>query len=180
MKRITTLLFFILLISKGYAQNLTPVDVGSTVKFTIKNFGFSTAGTFTGLKGNIRFDAAGIGNTSFNVSVDARSINTNNQAKDKHLCKEEFLDVEKYPLISFSSSAISANAKPGMFLMYGKLAIKGITKEISFPFTATAQNNGYLFSGSFNINRGDFKVGGSSLVLADKLEVSLSVFAKKN
>lgn len=180
MKRITTLLFFILLISKGYAQNLTPVDEGSTVKFSIKNFGFSTVGSFTGLKGNIRFDVANMGNTNFNVSINATSINTDNQARDKHLRKEEYFDVDRYPLISFVSSTISANAKPGLFLMYGKLTIKGVTKEISFPFTVTEQNNGYLFSGAFKINRRDFKVGGSSLVLADNLEVSLSVFAKKN
>jgi polyisoprenoid-binding protein YceI len=43
-----------------------------------------------------------------------------------------------------------------------------------------AQNNGYLFSGAFTINRRDFGVGGNSMVLADNLQVSLDVIAKEN
>jgi polyisoprenoid-binding protein YceI len=180
MKRIITFLLFTLLASIGYAQNFTPVDEGSSVKFTIKNFGFSTSGSFSGLKGSVRFDADNTANASFSVSLNAGSVNTDNQARDKHLRKEEYFDIEKYPLISFVSSSVSANAKPGTYLMLGKLTIKGIAKDIYFPFTATAQNDGYLFSGSFKINRRDFKVGGSSMVLADNLKVLLSVFAKKN
>lgn len=170
---------FILLLSKSYCQNFLPVDEGSSIKFSIKNFGFSAGGTFTGIKGNIKFDAAKAGDAKFDVSINATSLNTNNQARDKHLRKEEYFDVEKYSTINFKSSSISS-IKPETFLIHAKVTIKGTTKEISFPFTATAQNNGYLFVGSFKINRRDFGVGGSSMVLADNLEVSLSVFAKKN
>lgn len=180
MQKISILLFFIVLFGKGNAQNLMPVDEGSAIKFSIKNFGFSTGGSFTGLKGKIQFDAANTNLTSFTVSLDAASINTDNQSRDKHLRKEEYFNVEKYPVISFASAGVSTGDKPGTFLMKGNLTIKGVTKQISYPFTAIEQNNGFLFSGSFNINRRDFGVGGSSMVLADNLLVSLSVFAKKN
>lgn len=179
MNRITTLLSFILLFSKADAQNYQPVDEGSSIKFAIKNFGFTADGRFTGLKGSIKFDSANSSAASFAVSVNAGSVNTSNQSRDKHLRKEEYFDTEKYTTINFTSSSISST-KPGTFLMHGKLTIKGTTKEISFPFTATAQNSGYLFAGSFKINRRDFGIGGSSMVLADNLEVSLSIFGKKN
>lgn len=179
MKQITVLLFFSLMLIKVEAQNYLPIDAGSTIKFAIKNFGLSTGGSFTGIKGDIKFDAANCSAASFTVTINATSINTNNQSRDKHLRKEEYFDVEKYPIISFVSSSVST-AKTGSFLMQGKLTIKGITKDIAFPFTATAQNNDYLFAGSFKINRRDFSVGGSSMVLGDNLEVSLSIIAKKN
>lgn len=179
MKKITILLFFSLMLIKVEAQNYLPSDAGSTIKFAIKNFGLSTGGTFTGIKGDIKFDAANYSAASFTVTINATTINTNNQSRDKHLRKEEYFDVEKYPIISFVSSSVST-AKAGSFLMQGKLTIKGITKDIAFPFTATAQNNDYLFAGSFKINRRDFSVGGSSMVLGDNLEVSLSIVAKKN
>ncbi|MCI0751233.1 MAG: YceI family protein, partial [Flammeovirgaceae bacterium] len=57
----------------------------------------------------------------------------------------------------------------------GKLTIKNVTKEISFPFTATKQDNGYLFKGGFTINRRDFGVGEGSLSLADELMVKFSI-----
>jgi polyisoprenoid-binding protein YceI len=177
MKRIAILLFLFSFLITAEAQRLSPVEAGSSIKFTIKNFGFATSGSFSGLKGVILFDVTDIRHASFAVSVNAASINTDNQARDKHLRKEEYFDVEKFPLINFISSSVS-ETKPGMLLMLGKLTIKGVTKEVSFPFTAVAQNGGYHFAGSFKINRRDFGVGGSSMVLADNLDVSLSVFAK--
>ena len=59
----------------------------------------------------------------------------------------------------------------------GNLTIKGATKAISFPFTATKTANGYLFSGSFTINRLDYGVGKSSMVLSDDVDVTLKVQA---
>lgn len=177
LKRFTSLAFLFFVFVGADGQRLTPDGTGSTIKFTIKNFGFATTGNFSGLKGSIMFDASNSSHSSFAVSINAASVNTNNQLRDKHLRKEEYFDVEKYPLINFISSAISQTT-PGNFLMQAKLTIKGVTKDISFPFTASAQKNGYLFAGSFKINRRDFGVGGSSMVLADNLDVSLSIFAK--
>ena len=63
--------------------------------------------------------------------------------------------------------------------MFGNITIKGVTKEIKFPFTFTAKDGGYLFEGEFKINRRDFGVGGKSFSISDELSVELSVFAKK-
>jgi polyisoprenoid-binding protein YceI len=63
--------------------------------------------------------------------------------------------------------------------MYGNLTIKGVTKEIKFPFLYIPKEDGYLFQGEFEINRRDFGVGGKSLSLSDDLKVELSVLAKK-
>jgi polyisoprenoid-binding protein YceI len=73
---------------------------------------------------------------------------------------------------------VTSSNKPGVLFIFGKLTIKNQTKDISFPFTATATNEGYLFKGEFNINRRDFGVGDAS-VISDNLEVQLSVLAKK-
>jgi polyisoprenoid-binding protein YceI len=177
--KLTITLFFTLLFAHGYAQHLTPVDEGSSIKFTIKNFGFSTSGSFTGIKGTIQFNAANIQTANFDMNVNAGSINTGNSTRDKHLRNDDYFDVAKYPLIRFTSSNVSKVAA-GKFLMTGNLTIKGVTKQISFPFMLVAQNNGYLFSGAFTINRRDFGVGGNSMVLADNLQVSLDVIAKEN
>jgi polyisoprenoid-binding protein YceI len=105
-------------------------------------------------------------------------VNTDNDSRDNHLRKEEYFDVQSRPRIIFKSEKITAG-KSGNFQVSGKLTIKGTTKDISFPFKASAKDDGYLFDGSFQLNRRDFKVGGNSLVLGDNVSVSLSVFAKK-
>jgi len=165
------------LISTG--QNYQPVDQLSDIKFTIKNLGFNVTGTFKGLAGTIRFNATDPGSSSFNVTIDANTVNTGTGARDNHLRKEEYFDVAKYPKISFVSKQVTASGKNGGYTVTGNLTIKGVTKEISFPFTVTAKNDGLLFTGECKLNRRDFKVGGSSMVLSDNLVVSLKVFAKK-
>jgi polyisoprenoid-binding protein YceI len=159
------------------AQQYQPVDDKSAITFTIKNFGISTGGSFKGLDGTIDFDKTNPGKAAFNISIDAGKVNTDNDSRDSHLRKEEYFDAGNFPKISFQSERITARGSG--FSVSGKLTIKGTTKDISFPFSATAKEDGLLFEGNFEINRRDFKVGGNSMVLGDNVTVTLSVFARK-
>lgn len=116
-----------------FAQNFKPIDEGSRVRFSIKNFGIPTGGTFTGLQGNIIFDADNLSASSFDVNVDAKTINTSINARDNHLRKDEYFDVKKYPTLRFISTKVTTSSTKGSLLVSGKITIKGITKEISFP-----------------------------------------------
>ena len=164
---------------QGRAQNYVPVAAGSAIKFSIKNFAVNVGGSFTGLKGTIHFNEADQASAMFDVTVDANSVNTGNNGRDNHLKKEEYFYVQKYPAIRFVSKHVITPGEPGLFTMTGIMMIKGVSKEISFPFNVTKQQDGLLFTGTVKLNRRDFKVGGSSLILSDNLTVSLSVFAKK-
>jgi polyisoprenoid-binding protein YceI len=144
----------------------------------IKNFGIKTGGDFKGLKGNIKFYPANPTASSFDVTVDAGTVDTDNESRDGHLKKEEYFDVEKYKTIEFKSTKVMFSKVAGRFYMYANVTIKGVTKPVEFGFAATAKNGGYVFDGEFQINRRDFGVGGTSVSMSDKLTVSLSVFAK--
>ena len=164
----------------AFGQNYTPADDGSKVRFVIKNFGINTGGTFEGLAGTITFDPANLTNASFNVTVDAKTVDTDMEARDNHLRKEEYFDVEKYPKVSFKSTKITTTNKDGYLFMFGVITIKNISKEISFPFKQTSKDGGILFDGEFKLNRLDFGVGGKSFSMSDELNVELSIFAKKS
>jgi polyisoprenoid-binding protein YceI len=154
-----------------------PVDQGSTVAFTIKNLGFAVKGSFSGLDGLIRFDPAHPDDAGFDVSIDAATVNTDNSMRDDHLRKESFFDVKNYQRIRLTSTKVLAAKKPGTWILVGKLTIKNHTRDISFPFSATASGGGYLFSGQFALNRKDFDIGGGP-ILSDELQVTLLVLAK--
>jgi polyisoprenoid-binding protein YceI len=177
MKRIA----FILLVfftSKIVSVQYKPIDEGSELKFTIRNFGFDVAGSFTGLQGNIYFDPRSPNNMSFDVTIDAGTVNTGNTLRDEHLKNEGYFDVKNYPRIRIVSDKIKAGNKMG-YILTSKLTIKGVSKEVSFPFTVVPSGDGYIFKGTFKINRKDFGIGGSSTI-SDELEVSLSVLVQKN
>jgi polyisoprenoid-binding protein YceI len=161
------------------AQTYLAGDANSKVGFSIKNFASRVGGSFTGLKGTIIFNPKALTSASINVSVNSNTISTGNGSRDKHLRKEEYFNVDKFPLLTFVSTKISESTIAGRFFVVGNLTIKGVTKSVQFGFTATAIGDEYKFVGEFELNRRDFGVGGSSVIMSDKLNVSLNITAKK-
>ena len=159
-----------------FSTVIEPVDDASEIKFAIKNFGLNVTGKFSGLSGTIQFNPSNLSASVFNVSVDAATVNTGVDMRDSHLKKEEYFDVSKYPSLNFVSTSITGDQNG--YTVSGRLTIKGVTKDISFPFTATRQNDVMVFTGSFSINRKDFNVGGGSTVMGSNVDVNLKVLAQ--
>jgi len=176
-KTLPALLLLLCLATISRAQ-YKPVAQGSELKFTIKNLGFDVAGSFAGFEGNISFDEQNIMGSSFDVTINAATVNTDNSLRDEHLRGENYFNVQAYPKIRLASEKVTMLNKSGTYRLSGKLTMKGVTKPVSFPFTAVALAGGYSFKGSFKINRRDFGIGGTS-TLADELEVNINVTAKK-
>lgn len=177
MKNVLFLSLFWMTTSFASAQ-FKPVDAGSSIQFKIRNLGFNVNGSFSGLDGSIRFNPDSLAVSNFDVSVDANSINTDNNMRDNHLRNDSYFDVKNYPRIHFVSTKIAPSNKKETWIMFGNLTIKNKTKEISFPFTAIPSMEGYQFKGAFKLNRRDFGVGGGSTI-SDELELLLSVLSKK-
>lgn len=180
MKKISSLIIAFLIYANliSAQATYTPVAAVSKVHFVIKNFGVKTGGDFTGVKGSIKFNPANYASAVFDVTVDAGTVDTDNNSRDGHLKKAEYFDAGTYKTIAFKSTKILLSKTAGRFYMYANITIKGVTKPVEFGFSATPKNGGYVFDGEFKINRRDFGVGGSSVSLSDNLIVSLSVFAK--
>ena len=177
------LLPFVLLLSTAiHAQKYTPGDEGSKIHFTIKNFGIKTGGDLSGLKGEIYFFTTDLAACHFDVSIDPSTVDTDNGSRDSHLKGSEYFDVEKFPLISITSTKIDKTNKTesGFYYFTGNLTMHGITKPLAFPFHIEKINDNYLFTGDFEIDRLDFGVGDKSAVLSNKVNVSLSVLANKS
>ncbi len=180
MKKISTLFIAFIICSVTITAQavLTPVGASSKVHFVIKNFGIKTGGDFSGLKGTIKFNPASLAASVFDITVDAGTIDTDNESRDGHLRKAEYFDVDTYKTIHFKSTGVALSSVAGRFFMSSNVTIKGVTKPVKFGFSATPKDGGYVFNGEFSINRRDFGVGGSSVSMSDDLTVSLSVFAK--
>lgn len=87
-------------------------------------------GEFQKFSGTVDFDPANLGKATINVEIDATSINTRDEKRDAHLKSPDFLDVEKYPTITFKSKQITLKGdKEGKVV--GDLTIRGVTKEVT-------------------------------------------------
>lgn len=159
-------------------QEYQPADQGSQIGFEIKNFGINTHGSFSGLEGRIVWNPNDLAKAFFDVSIGAATISTDNALRDEHLKKDTYFDAEKYPRIRLVATEITGPDRSGHFTFKGRLTIKDVTREISFPFIATPMGEDYIFKGGFALNRRDYHIGGSSTI-SNKLTVSITVLAKK-
>jgi polyisoprenoid-binding protein YceI len=146
------------------AQQLMPVNEGSSVEFIISNLGFDVTGRLSGLKGIILFDEKNLSASSFSVTINAASIDTDNETRDKHLRGESYLAVATYPQIAIRSVKLAKSVTPGYYVIFAKLTIKETSREISFPFMAVPEGGAYRFRGEFVIKRRDFAVGGKNTI----------------
>ena len=123
-----------------------------SIKFTSED----PSGVFRGLKGNVVFDENDLANSKLDVTVDVSTINTGNGMKNTHAKSEKWFDVEKYPVIIFTSSEITKTTSG--FQAKGILEIHGVKKEVTIPFIFKKTDSGGTFAGSFDINRLDFNI----------------------
>jgi polyisoprenoid-binding protein YceI len=178
MKRIVTLIIpLLILVTVAFAQTKTVINKAN-IKFQIKNLGINTGGDINGLQATIQFDPAKLDGSTIDATLDANSVNTDNDLRDKHLRSDEFFDVEKYPKITIKSTSFkhkSGDNYTGQF----NLTIKDKTKALEIPFTYTTTGSTAVFKGNFKLNRLDFGVGGKSFVMADDVFVTIEVEAAK-
>jgi len=178
MKKYFLSIIFISLTLIGIAQSQPWSVVSSNITFKIKNAGFTVNGKFSGLTATIQFDVVkNIGN-KIEANIDANTVNTDNSARDTHLKKEEYFSVDKFPKINMIASSLTKEAEAkykGLF----NLTIKGVSKIVPITFTFTEGVGKAKFIGSFTINRLDFQVGSSSLILSDNVTINIEINCTK-
>jgi polyisoprenoid-binding protein YceI len=173
-------LFLLILLFNLYtasAQKLSAIDAESKISFVIKNIGLDVNGTLSGLKGQMYFDPKNLAGSGFDMTVDVNTINTGIGNRDNHLKSETFFNVSKYPVIQIKTTRLQFLGN-NRYLAKAMLTMKGVSRAIEFNFLADPKPAGYLFTGSFSVNRRDYGIGGSSMVMADNANVSLRVVAR--
>jgi polyisoprenoid-binding protein YceI len=148
--------------------------ISSSVKFKIKNAGFTVDGEFGPVSGSILFDDAKLTGNSIDVRINSSSINTDNKTRDGHLRKKDYFNCEEYPFIEMTSTVFTKE-KDGSYKGFFKLKIKNNSKEVIIPFSFLRKDDQGAFSCKFDLNRLDYGVGGSSLIMSDKVTVSIDV-----
>jgi len=162
------------------AQNWTADASKAKVLFTVKGpWPFGTVhGRFTGLKATIRFDEKDLPGSAVSASIDATTVSTGIDLRNRDLRKkEEWLDTDKYPLISFKSTKIEKAASD--YKAVGELTLKGTTRPVEIPFSFTASGSTGVFKGNFTINREDYKVGHPGGSVGTTITIELEVPVSK-
>ena len=157
------------------------------VGFNIRHFFARTAGRFKDFSGTVTFDDKDMSKSMVDVTIQATSINTENERRDNDLRSANFFMVDSFPTITFKSTRVVAGPDNSA-LVYGDLTIRGITKPVTLDSKflgsmgdAKAGRKIAGFEGKTTINRKDFNIvwnrtldqGGT--MLGDDVNIQLSV-----
>lgn len=101
----------------------------SSVHFSVRHMMVSNVrGEFSKISGTVKYDPENPQNSSVEATIDASSINTREPQRDAHLKSADFLDVEKFPVMTFRSKQIEPRSDGVRVL--GELTLHGVTREI--------------------------------------------------
>ena len=154
--------------------------------FEINHLGFSIQrGRFNRTSGKVML-APESASGSIQITIDTASISTGLADLEKHLRSEEFLDAERYPLITFTSNKLRFN-KGQLVAVDGKLSLHGITKPVHLVvdhfycgMNMIAMKNICGANATTTIKRSDFGIDKYAPALADEVNIVLQVEATKD
>lgn len=156
----------------------------TNVGFSVKHMVVAkTTGAFNEFDASLELDPADMSTFTVMATIQAASIDTNNENRDNHLRSADFLDVANHPTITFASSKLST--MDGKHVLHGDLTIRGVTQAVEIPIEIVgpvmAMGNTVVgFSGTLTINRLDYGVAWSrtldngGLVVAEDVEIEVN------
>jgi polyisoprenoid-binding protein YceI len=163
----------------------------STAGFTVTHLMVSTVpGSFGKVSGKVTYDGKNVSSIAVDATIDATTINTNNERRDTHLKSPDFFEVAKYPTITFKSKRVVPGAA-GNFKLVGDLTMHGVTKEVTLDVegpTGPVNNGRNTVLGATattTINRSEWglnwnrAIEAGGVTVSDAVKITLGIEANK-
>jgi polyisoprenoid-binding protein YceI len=169
------------------AASTWKIDPAHTVaEFKVKHMMISNVkGHFSKVTGTLTLDESDLAKSTVEAIIDAASLETREPQRDGHLKSPEFLDVEKFPSLTFKSAGVSL-VKPGELVVDGDLTIHGVTRPVKLdvegPTPPTQDpwgNTRVAVSATTKISRKDFgltwnaALEGGGFLIGDEVTITL-------
>ena len=142
-------------------RNLDPAH--SAAEFKVKHMMISNVkGSLTGLTGVFHENHTDPTASTVEATIDVSTLNTGDAQRDGHLKSPDFFEAEKYPTMTFKSTAVKRTGE-GEYAVTGDLTLHGITKPVTFAVEGPSApgkdpwgNTRIGLSATTKINRKDF------------------------
>ena len=161
--------------------------VHTSVEFAVRHLMITTVkGRFADVQGTVVLDEVAPSASSADITVQVSSIDTREPQRDAHLRSADFFEVERFPTLTFRSTAVR-DWKTDGFTLIGDLTIHGVTREVALDVTNEGRTRDPWggertgFTATTKIKRSEFgltwnqllETGG--LAVSDDVKISLDV-----
>jgi polyisoprenoid-binding protein YceI len=161
------------------ADDYTIDAVHSGVSFQISHLDLSYVhGRFNEFSGSFSIETADPTKSSFSLTINTDSIDTNNKGRDGHLKSPDFFNAKQFPTISFKSTSVKPIDRG--YEVTGDLTMHGATNPVTFSlkgggskeFPKGVNRTGFSTS-QIVVKRSDYGVGKPMPVLGDEVYVTI-------
>ena len=193
MKRLFILTLAVLISAAAFAADSFVIDKNhSEAIFQVRHMVSRVSGRFDDFAGTITVDRANPSVSSVEFTIKAPSIDTGVADRDKHLRSADFFDAEKYPEITFKSTAIKPSGRKDVYDVTGTFTMRGVTKTLTLPveflgFIKDPRGNERAgFSTHTTLNRKDYGINwnraldNGGALLSDDVDVTVNIEAAKS
>jgi polyisoprenoid-binding protein YceI len=177
----------LLAVAPAFAQQYQIDSAHSSAQFAVKHMMVSNVrGEFQKVTGSVFFDPKNPAASKVEATIDATTVSTREEKRDGHLKSPDFLDVAKFPTITFKSTSVRQSG--GKYNVAGALTIHGVTKPVTLvvdtPSPETKDSYGFIRSGASattTISRKDFglvwnqTLDNGGVVVGDQVTITLDV-----
>lgn len=165
--------------STGHAQTFEVDNDHTSLVFAVSHSGLSYIyGRFNKCSGQITLGKTEE-NQSFIFTVDAGSIDTNNQLRDEYLKGEKFFDVRTFSKIEFRCTKLSSD-NGGDLIAQGVIEMHGVKQDITIQLTKIGIGKGTRgetragFFSKFSVKRDDFGLRALPKIIGNEIAITLS------
>ena len=147
-------------------------------------------GAFNDFQGTAQIVGNDLASSKVELTIQAASIDTRNDDRDNHLRSNDFLAMDEYPTITFTSTRVESTGTDTVDIT-GDLTIRGVTRSVTVPFdfegaaTDPFGNERAGFEGSIVINRKDYGVNWNAaletggILVSEKVTLEFDISAIK-
>ena len=147
----------------NYAVDKDHANVG----FSVSHLGISNViGRFNIFDGDLVFAANG--ESSVNFTIDAASVDTNQDRRDKHIRSDDFFAVDSFPTINFVSKSFEYSEAGDPKSITGELDFHGVKKSVTFQVEVV---------GSGEFPQGTARAGYKATTVLKRSEFGIDTFA---
>ena len=163
------------------------IDAAHTLaEFSVRHMTVArVTGRFAAVSGEVKVPDGDPLSATVSVSIDVASVSSGHPKRDELIRSADFLDAERFPVITFTSEPADPGAD-GQWRIPGVLTIKGVSQQVTLyaTFGGVISHRGATragFSATTAVNRKDFGVSFGAVldsggaVVSDKVTISLEV-----
>ncbi len=134
---------------------------------------------FKKFSARILFDTSALDKSSFDTTIDIRSVDSNSTDRDEGMLEQAWFDTGQHPTATFIARSFKNGAKSNHFQAHGRLSIKGTSKDVILPFTwdlIDKSTQTARLSGELPLRRTDFLIGTGEWATDNTIGFDVKVF----